>query len=461
MKAPSGSGKGKNARIEWTICPSCEKSWADVRFSCPWCGRTDPTGRRKTSKRLSGLQSSAARQDVERQWASQLRATGTIGGRASAEIRSDRTFRALVDLCHERYFIPPVYKDQKVIDGIASYADARQRSTVLAEYLGEKVVSAITPADCDAVRIKLHSREATHVRGPKGKVQTGRTLSIATVNHYMKLLRRILAIAIDEGWIATSPFKKQFVQTKLERARSRVVTFEEEDALLAQCVAEKRRDRLRLAIVAAVETGMRQAEIVALQRWPRRDDDGHDMPYVDWKARVIHVPSVYSKTKRARMVPISTRLMRELRSRQSEMSSTEASFFAGVDSINTAWNGAKRAALATAPTIADVQFRDLKHTATTRMTTAGIPGDIVSMVVDHADQQIVEAAGTTRRVYLNMTPDVVDLVIRKLDAAWAKRTGAARMVTLFAGRKARSVAARRLTAAAAVLGRRVGRDTVN
>lgn len=122
----------------------------------------------------------------------------------------------------------------------------------------------------------------------------GRTLSAASINRTLGLLRHMLNWAVGREYLDRTPFRRGTeVLVRLPRAdnkRRRRVSEEEEAALLA--VASP---HLRSMIIAALDTGTRRGEMLAL-----RFGD------IDSKRRVIVLRGETTKSRRTRVVPIGT-----------------------------------------------------------------------------------------------------------------------------------------------------------
>lgn len=125
---------------------------------------------------------------------------------------------------------------------------------VLREHFGAKRLRTITYTQIEEYRNR-RLRETT-------KRKTLR--SIATVNRELSLLRRVLNVAKRDGWIIRNPFDvgESLIHTADERPRERILSYAEEDRLLAMCTG--RREHLRGVLICALDTGMRRGEIITL-----------------------------------------------------------------------------------------------------------------------------------------------------------------------------------------------------
>src|SRR5205807_8054969 len=114
-------------------------------------------------------------------------------------------------------------------------------------------------------------------------------------------MRAMLNEAMVNDWILVNPFKKvrpgELISIADERKRETILTTAEEKILLAACATERRR-HLRALVIAALDTGARQGELLKL-RWP---DIGFD------EGVIKNVTSYKGKTVQRREVPLTARL---------------------------------------------------------------------------------------------------------------------------------------------------------
>jgi integrase len=124
--------------------------------------------------------------------------------------------------------------------------------------------------------------------------QPNRTLSPASINRTFELLRHMMNWAVGREYLERTPFRRG-TETLIRKQhednqRRRRLSEEEESKLLAVAT-----QFLKSMIITALDTGMRQGEMLAL-----RFGD------VDWKRQLIVLRGVTTKSKRTRVVPIST-----------------------------------------------------------------------------------------------------------------------------------------------------------
>jgi integrase len=200
--------------------------------------------------------------------------------------------------------------------------------------------------------------------------------SQSTVNRKLALLRKIFNVGVQLDWRVTNPMNqgKSLIDTRAERSRTRILTFDEEQRLIAACTGDQFvkytragkeieanvgpvREHLRPIIITAIDTGMRLGEILAVERGQ-----------IDFEAKTLSLRAEQTKGLKRRTMPMSERLERELQSyfKEKFVARTER-VFGGVKSVKKAFASACAAA-----GIEGLHFHDLRHTATTWLDEAGV-----------------------------------------------------------------------------------------
>src|SRR5262249_32430303 len=136
----------------------------------------------------------------------------------------------------------------------------------------------------------------------KTPTPTGKERSIASVNRELEVMRAVMRFAVRSGWIIKSPFETgdTLISKADEVQRERVLSREEELRLLLACTG--RRAHLRPLLIAALDSAMRRGELIQL-KWSD----------INFENRTINVRAMTTKTARSRTVPISSRLLEELK----------------------------------------------------------------------------------------------------------------------------------------------------
>lgn len=291
---------------------------------------------------------------------------------ADALENSHRTFAELADFYEKRYLIPAQYVDGRKVAGLRSYQSGlRDLPNLRSAFEGRKVRS-ITYSDLEHYKAQ---RLATPTRYDSQR-------SIAAVNRELALLRRMLNIALREGWLMKNPFTSgdPLICLADERKRERILTRDEEARLLGACTG--RRAHLFPIIVTALDTGMRRGEIFKL-RWSD----------IDFDAGMILVRAFNTKTMRERRVGMTNRLQRILRDLAVRVTDRDRLVFDVADNVKSSFTGVREKA-----GLKDVRFHDLRHTHATRLVSAHIPLPEVGRVLGHTQ------ANTTYR-YVNANED--------------------------------------------------------
>jgi integrase len=341
------------------------------------------TGKRKEKMRRADDRTQAKRiaKDLEREHDDH--------GSASLDAHGI-TFAQLAKHCEQNYFVEAEYDAEGTkTRGIRGRASTLGMVKPLVEFFGHMKLRDITAAHLMAyrtARLKTTTKRKT-------------TRSIATVNRELSKMRTMLNIASIPDWIIKNPFDKVKAGTVIsvadERQRETILTPAEEERLLAACDTDRRK-HLRALVIAALDTGARQGELLNL-RW-------HD---VDFENRTLHVTSYKGKTVQRRGLPITNRLLTVLeglknkkpcaafrRIRKTNQTMDDSLVFGISDNVKWAWQGARKDAK-----LGNLRFHDLRHTAATRLA-ASMEAFEVGRILGHSNPQ------TTYR-YVNRTPDMI------------------------------------------------------
>lgn len=320
------------------------------------------------------------------------------------------TFADLATYYKKHYLTKAEYVDGRKTTGLRSLAAPTGFLNTLCDYFGKRLLRKITYGDVrsfHAARIKAPTSRKTDKDGqPIGK------RSVASVNRELALLRRVFNVAVGEGWIPKNPMHrgKSLVSIADEQKRERVLTFDEENKLLAACGKRTmtytrngkkitaidnggKRAHLRAIIIAAIDTGMRRGELLKL-RWSD----------IDFANEIITVQALNTKTLKMREVGISTRLKLELETLFNQSPPDLNALVFGLNDVKRSFEGVRRAA-----GLPDVRFHDLRHTHATRLIACHIPVTEVARTLGH--QQLA----TTFR-YVNQTRDSTKRITDAIDA---------------------------------------------
>lgn len=279
-------------------------------------------------------------------------------GRFEPEQTNVVMFEAFADLYLERYV---------KLRGLRSADEIEQRLAVLKKRWQGKELATIRVGEIEDLIQDLKAKN----RRP------------ATINRWLSLLRHMFNWALGREYVTQTPFRRGTqALIKFEREnnrRVRRVTPEEEGRLLAAG-----NSLVHMLIVAALDTGMRRAELLNL-----RFGD------IDWDRQVIHVRPELAKSKKGRVVPIGTTRLRTLLEwlrvgPNKELSPDEQLVFLResgdiVKSFRTAWELAReKAGLAT------VRFHDLRSEYASRLVECGVPLSQVRDLLGHCSIIVTE-----------------------------------------------------------------------
>jgi integrase len=191
------------------------------------------------------------------------------------------------------------------------------------------------------------------------------TVSKATVNREIVMLKHMFKKAVQWGYLSETPFSNLELQ-KEPAPRTRYVTADEWPRLLSACTAE-----MRSVVVFARFTGMREGEIFDL-KWSD----------IDWQQESITVTKCKNNTPRT--IPLTKALARQLRSRHQHAKSIYV--FPGKKgrrtTLRTAFNGACRRA-----GIENFRFHDLRHTFASDLVNKGIDLMTIMKLMGHKSIQ--------------------------------------------------------------------------
>jgi integrase len=319
-------------------------------------------------------------------------------GTSSAMDAAHMTFAELAKYFEDHYLKPAEYVDGRKIEGVRSLAPALAALKALKGHFGKRRLQTIRYSDIRAYRAtRLKAATRSDVARHKRELEQDRTAelrvtrTIATVNRELSKLRRMFNIAQREGWIRSNPFNagESLISLADERKRERILTREEEKKLLQACA-----EHLRPIVIAAIDTGMRRGELLAL-RW--RDvnfDDG-----------VITIQGFNTKTMKERQVSITLRLNHVLTELWEQSSKDQVRRVFGIlDNVKRSFTTARAKA-----GLSDVRFHDLRHTHATRLVGAHIPLSEVGRVLGHTQPN------TTYR-YVNANIETARRASAALDA---------------------------------------------
>src|SRR5438552_6930309 len=258
---------------------------------------------------------------------------------------------------------------------LKSIRTERNRVLAWAREFGSRPLGQITRAEIEAWR-----RERMSKCRP------------ATINRDLSRLRHMLNLAVEWELLEESPMQGiKFLREN--NARTRYLSLEESQRLIASCMAP----HIRALVSVALHSGMRLGEILNL-RW--RD--------LDFASGFILVRD--SKNGESRHVPMDTILFALFRAYPRRVGADlvfSSSSGGRIVDVRTGFlNSCKRAG------IADLHFHDLRHTFASQFVMAGGDLYILKEILGHKS-----LAMTTR--YSHLSPTYKIRAIDRMNTLWA------------------------------------------
>lgn len=294
------------------------------------------------------------------------------------------TFNQLADFYEETYLHEAVYINERKISGIRNIKPTQYNLKSLRAYFSNRFIQSIQHSDILQFKLKRLSTP----------VKNGGQRGIAGVNRELQLLRRILNIAIRQGWLVKNAFHNgdSLISLADEPQRTRILSFAEESRLFDAIDSNPRRFYLKGAVLIALDSAFRRNEILTLCR---KD--------INLTNKTITIRAFNSKTAKSRRVGITNRVYEWLI--QFENFKDEEKIFP-IKTINTTWQRTIKQA-----GIEDFHFHDLRATCISRLISAGLPPAEVMRISGHltmsclfryirADDSTIFRAANALDVYL-------------------------------------------------------------
>jgi integrase len=303
------------------------------------------------------------------------------------------TFRQIARAYEDHKVTAPKYRGDRKVSGMRSERTVRLRIKALRDYFGDQLITTITVASVEKFR---NARLDTPTKN-------GTERTIASVNRELEVLRAILRFAKNEGHLASSPFEKSstpLISKADETKRTRVLSEAEEARLLEQCQTPRRK-HLYPIVVAALDTGARKGELLAL-RWSD----------INALQRRITLRAMTTKTMQTRIVPLSSRFLVALYQMYGKVEKgkdrgglpVSDDLVFNLRKFQNGWDAACEDAK-----IEDLRFHDLRATFATRLIARGMPLEEVSKITGHTQLSTLYAH------YIRNTSDAVSRATRLLD----------------------------------------------
>ncbi|OGW60052.1 MAG: hypothetical protein A2V83_11140 [Nitrospirae bacterium RBG_16_64_22] len=272
----------------------------------------------------------------------------------------------------------------------------------LKRYLGILTLAEVTPKVLVEYKARRRKEGTTYTReGKTGEVTAHRDVGPGTINRELTLLSAAFNMAVKEWeWCRENPVAR-VSKEKEPPGRDRYLTAEEDKELFKACP-----DWLREIISFAVNTGMRQGEILSL-RWPS----------VDLFRRVLVAEK--SKNGEKRTVPLNEAVLTlfkekaRVRSLKTDLVfHSEAHTPIDLGNLRRAFGKAIKKAK-----VGDFHFHDLRHTFATRLVQAGVDMYKVQRLLGHKTPTMTQRYAHHSTESLRDGVEVLDRVRLLLDTA--------------------------------------------
>jgi integrase/recombinase XerD len=231
-------------------------------------------------------------------------------------------------------------------------------------YLAARDASSLVAADWTAFRLSRSE------------------LSPASQNQILKYLKTLLRWGKREGYLAAVPALCDARLQPQKRHRETAPNEDEVGLLLGECQC----DRDTLIVLAACDAGLRNTEIRLLQ-WS----------WIDRERMRINLPAAITKTRKARSVPMTSRLSDAIRAMPQDIRSpyvirSRLGHPYCVDSMTILWREiARRAGIEAAPGERRVRLHDGRHGFATNAVERGVRIEVVSDILGHASLEQTRA----------------------------------------------------------------------
>jgi integrase len=371
--------------------PNYRKGYVGQYKDGRWFARitiTDETGRRRNIVRRS-----KDKAEAKVTLKSLLAQVEEHGSKAIDAART--TFNDLADYYQSRYLKPAEYVEGRKIAGLRDVQRPLACLLHFRAYFGKKKLKEITYGDIYAYR-SLRLQTLTHYQRPR---------SIADWNREASVLRRMLNIALREGWITKNPFHagEPLIIVSFERRRERILTLDEERRMLEACEHPQRK-HLRPLLICLLDTGARKSEMLKL-RWRS----------VCFTTRVITIEGMTTKTLKTRHVSMTGRMYAELTALwESSRQDPAARVFGITNNVRHAFSSVCELAGIKQGGIDGLTLHGLRHTAATRLVKGQMPLQMVGRILGHSQPQ------TTYR-YLSADMETASQAAAILDALQAQK----------------------------------------
>ena len=232
-------------------------------------------------------------------------------------------------------------------------------------------------------------------------------LAPATSDHHLKLIRYMLNLAVDWGYLEKNPAEK--IQLfRVDNRKERLLTDRELSALLHVLKTDDNRMVCNVALFLLC-TGARLNEALKA-KWPD----------IDKEQQLWRIPATNSKSKRIRSVPLNQSaldILGQLRTEhRSEYLFVSSNTGERMTTIHKVWYRLRNKA-----GLPDLRLHDLRHTAASIMVNNGRTLYEVQHVLGHASPQITQRYAHLSTKSLQDAADAISLPLGDMGSVSASR----------------------------------------
>ncbi len=279
------------------------------------------------------------------------------------------TFNDLADFYEKRYLHEAVYINGQKVSGLRDVARPKELLKHFRAFFGRKKLREITYGDLLAYRDERF----------KVQTQYKRQRTIASWNREAAVLRRILSVGCQQGWLLKNVFHcgDPLIIVSAERRREKILTVSEEVKLLEACDSHPYRTHLKSLLIFLLDTGCRKGEALKL-RWRA----------VSFDSRVITLEATTTKTLKGRQVMMTERLYGELIALyESSAKDSDERVFSVTNNVRKSFASVCQVAGIKHGGINGLTLHSLRHTAATRLVQSGMNPQLAGRLLGHSQPQ--------------------------------------------------------------------------
>ena len=316
------------------------------------------------------------------------------------------TFRQLAQYAKDHIYVSAVYDDHEThITGVRSVVPAHCALNNLVAFFGDMDIRNINEK-------KLTQYQIARLTGAIKKL---RKVTLSTVDRELSKARRLFNLAVEEGWLVTSPFTKQVTRNLIHDAAEtpdpiKIRELTDEEALRVTKALDTPERRHTLPVfVALMDTGARKSSLLNYLRW--KD--------IDFAQEIITLTAYKGKGRTIKPkrwhVQMTNRLKKELLQLHLQRKNKNDYALVFEDAkvnLRKLWRGAYAEAGVPKGTRL---FYSVRHNFGTEMANQGMPLAALANLMGHSQVQ------TTMRYY-NLNKQTIDKARDILDRRAAVHT---------------------------------------